>query len=154
MRANEVAWTELEADKQNLQPTPPVGEDVVWYMGGNSAHPVPAKVTEIESAGRVKLVVFPKNAFPQHKPGVYHLSARIHQKPGNPTTRNCGAWDYVRGVVPKEDYAIHQAELAKREQNLLVGEQAAQKNAEAFKEKQAEKATGKKKPLPEPLPAF
>lgn len=152
-RVNEVAWLELEEDRQNLQPTPPVGEDVVWYMSGNKAYPVPAKVTEIESAGRVKLVTFPKNAFPQHKPGVYHLSAKIHQKPGNPTTRNCGAWDYVRGVAPNEDYELHRAELEKREQNLLIGEQAAQKSAEMFAKKQAEKGIVKKKPLPDPLPA-
>lgn len=151
-RVNEVAWTELEGDRQNLQPTPPVGEPIVWFMAGDTTHPVAAQVTEIESAGRIKLVVFPKNAFPQHKVGVYHVSAKIHQKPGNPTTKNCGAWDYVRGVAPEADYALHQAELDKREKNLLIGEQSAAKAAEMFEKKQAEKATGKKKPLPDPLP--
>lgn len=150
-RVNEVAWTEIEADKNRLQPTPPVGEKIVWYMAGVKENPVAAQVTEIESAGRIKLVVFPKNTFPQHKAGVYHVSAKIHDKPGNPTTRNCGAWDYVRGEAPDEDYSLHRAEIEKREQNLLVGERQAAESAQLFEKKQAEKASGKKKPLPDPL---
>lgn len=153
-RTNEVAWNELEEDQKNLQPTPPVGKPIVWYHNGDKNHPVAAQVTGIDGPGRIKAVVFPINAFPQHKAGVYHVSAKIHTKPNNPTTRNCGSWDYFRGdQVHESDYELHLEELSKREANLRAGEEAAQKNAELFAEKQAERASGKKKRLPDPLPA-
>jgi hypothetical protein len=153
-RANEQAWMDLEQDQANLQPTPPVGEVVRWYPAGDLAAPVAAQVTGIEGSGRLKLVAFIRNGFPQHKAGVYHVSAKIHQKPGNPTTKNWGSWDYVRGVAPDEDYEYHRQELAKRETQLSAGEQAAKKNTELFVAKQAEKLAGGKKPrLPDPLPA-
>lgn len=147
---NERAWEELAEDRERLQPTPPVGEVVIWYIGGDKRHPVPARVSGVESAGRVKLTVFPWSAFPQHKPGVYHVSARIHDKPGNPTTRNCGSWDYVRGKVPKEDYATHEAELDKRQANLKKAEEEAAGAALKYAEQRAKTEEGKKK-RPDPL---
>lgn len=153
MRANEQAWIDLEAEQKNLQPTPPVGEVIRWYPAGDKSAPVAAQVTGIEGPGRVKAVVFVRNGFPQHKQGVYHVSAKIHEKPGNPTTKNWGSWDYVRAAVP-EDYELHLKELAKREAQLTTGEQAAIKNAEVFEQRKLDKATpGKKIRSPEPLPA-
>ena len=158
-RVNEEGWAGLESQRANLQPTPPVGcPDIVWYPAGNTNDPVPARVTAIEGPGRLKLVVFPKNAFPAHKQAVYHVSAKIHDKPGNPTTKNWGSWDYVE----KEDlrdshYNFHRAELQKLEDNLTRGEEEAQRAAENYLAKQAEKMaaakSGKKKPLEPLIPA-
>jgi len=152
---NEVAWKEIQEDKANLQPTPPVGEKVVWYVGGDLKHPVPAQISGIEGPGRLKLVVFPINSFPQHRPGVYHVSAKIHQKP-NPGTRNNGAWDYVRqSDIEDGDYDLHRSEIAKRETNLRAGEENAKANEDLFKKKQEERKTAplvKRRP-PDILPA-
>lgn len=153
---NEVAWQEIEEDKANLQPTPPVGEKAVWYVAGDRKHPVPAQVVGIEGPGRLKLVVFQANSFPQHKAGVYHVSAKIHQKGGNQTTRNCGSWDYVRtSDIQDEDYDLHRQEIAKRETNLKMGEETTRKNEDLFAKKAAERAAAptKKQRLPDPLPA-
>lgn len=155
-RVNEAGWAELDAQQRNLQPTPPVGKPIVWYPAGNQADPVAGQVTGIEGPGRLKLVVFPKNAFPAHKNGVYHVSAKIHEKPGNPTTKNWGSWDYVEaGDLDDSHYKLHRQELAKLEVNLEKGEELAVKAAEDYAEKQAAKKAnfGKKKPIIDPLPA-
>jgi hypothetical protein len=151
---NEVAWKNLEAEKAHRQPTPPIGKPVVWYIEGDKTRAVAAQVTGIESPGRVKLVAFPLNAFPQHKSGVYHVSAELHQKANNPTTKNCGSWDYV----DEEDcrvrhYDLHKAELEKRELGLMQAEEQAKANEALFIKRAQEKAAGIKKRLPDPLPA-
>lgn len=150
-RVNEKAWQDLETDMENPQPTPPVGESVVWYMAGDTRKPVPALVTGIEGSGRLKLVTFQVNSFPAHKTGVYHVSAKIHDKPGNFQTKNCGSWDYVRKPIPEEDYAAFNEEIEKRRANLAVGEESAKRQAQIFAEKQGLLKTKKK--LSDPLPA-
>lgn len=155
-RVNENGWKELDAQQRNLQPTPPVGFNVVWYPAGNVNDPVAGQVTGVEGPGRLKLVVFPKNAFPAHKNGVYHVSAKIHDKPGNPTTKNWGSWDYVQADdMLDAHFKLHRQELAKLEENLTRGEEDAKRAAEDYAEKQAAKkvVTGKKKPIHDPLPA-
>ena len=156
-RVNENGWNELNEQQRNLQPTPPVGKPVNWYPAGNKEDPVPGRITAIEGPGRVKLVVFPKNAFPAHKQAVYHVSAKIHDKPGNPTTKNWGSWDYVEEDDFKDaHYETHRKELRKLEDNLTRGEADAITAAENYATKQAEKLaaakSGKKKPL-EIIPA-
>lgn len=150
---NEQAWANLEADKLNLQPTPPVGETVRWYQGDDKSRPYAGRVTGHEGPGRLKIEVAVINAIPQHKKGVYHVSSKVHLQKGNPSTRDCGSWDYVRGAAPDEDYDLHRDELERREKNLLVAEENAIKTTELMAAKQAAKPTAKKKPLPEPLPA-
>jgi len=163
---NEKAWNDLEADKKRPQPTPPVGYAVQWYRSGNTSDPVPALVSGIEGPGRLKLVAFPINTFMQHKSGVYHVSAKVHDQKGNPTTGRCGSWDYY----PEDNhYKLFEAEVARREENLLRAEEEARKASARFAEKllereelmaeaAASRATAtvakKKKVLsPEPLPA-
>jgi hypothetical protein len=149
---NETAWTKLEEEKSRRQPTPPISEPVTWYIEGDRNRPVAAQCNGIEGPGRISVVVFPKNAFPQHRTGCHHISHPIHEKP-NSTTRNCGAWDYPRGKVPKDDYALHDKELAKREEGLLVSEEQAQKAQQEFQAKKAEREAALKKRLPEILPS-
>lgn len=152
---NEKAWEDLEADKARLQPTPPVGEIVRWYPGNDQKQPYAGRVTGHDGPGRIKIEVAQINGFPQHKKGVYHVTSKIHDQKGNFSTRDCGSWDYVRGVAPDEDYDLHRDEIARREKNLLVAEEASQKTAETMAKKLTEKpvVAPKKKPLPEPLPA-
>ena len=153
---NEQAWANLEADKQNLQPTPRVGSCVQWYPGNDPKQPYAGRVTGIDGPGRLKIEVAIINGIPQHKKGVYHVTASIHEQKGNFSTREHGSWDYVYGPAPDSDYDLHRDELARREKNLLAAEEAAAKTTELMAAKQAAKPTmpaTKKKPLPEPIPA-
>lgn len=149
-RQNETAWTRLAEEKENRQPTPPIGEPLVWYIEGDKNRPVAAQCNGIEGPGRIKVVVFPLNAFPQHKAGCYHISHRNHERP-NITTKNGGAWDYPRGKAPKEDFQLFDSEIEKRENSLAASEVEAEKNRQLFEKKQAEREAGIKKRLPDPL---
>ncbi len=151
---NETAWTAIEEDKQRRIPTPPIRTTVQWYQGGDKTIVIPGIVTGIEGPGRVKLVLFPLNAFPRHQAGVYHEGHKIHEQSANPTTARCGSWGFEEGFqVPKKWYEIWEQDIAKREENLRAAEVAAEKNRELFVQKQAEKASGVKKRLPDILPA-
>ena len=145
-RPNERAWEELEADRTVKIPTPPVRTTVQWYLRGDKNEVAPAIVTAIEGPGRLQLCVFPKNTFPQHKTGVYHVDHRAIQERSNPHTPRCGSWGFEDGFVPpKEWYAIQEQDLARRENMLMEGEKTAKKNAEMFAKKQAERENGQPK---------
>ncbi len=148
-----VAWDKLAEDKENPQPTPPVGEPVVWYMEGDVRKPVAAQCNGVEGPGRIKITIAAWNGFPMHRTGCHHITHSIHQKP-NQTTKNCGAWDYPRGKAPKADFELHDQEIQRRTDALIKAEEDAIKNQKLFEQKKAEREAGiKRKPLPEPLPS-
>jgi hypothetical protein len=133
---NETAWAEIAEAKQNLQPTPPVGQNIQWYMGGDVRAPRAAQVTGIEGSGRVKVVVFSHGQMPSYQTGVYHVSNAIHKIKENPTTTRCGSWNYCPGfTIPKCHYDYHIEELAKREDNLKRAEEKAIQAAVEFEAK-------------------
>lgn len=153
--ANETAWKNLQDLQANRQPTPPVGEPIVWFQGADRKHPVAARCNGIEGPGRIKITILPwMGVAPMHRSACYHIDHPMHQKP-NETTKNNGAWDYVRGRIPKDDYTVHDEEYAKREKALIEAEDQAQKDAELFARKRAEKeaeAPKKSKILESPVP--
>jgi hypothetical protein len=121
-----------------LLPTPPIGEPIVWYDRGNKENPKAAQVTGIEDCGKLKIVVHSPQQPASHKAGVLHCSHPIHEQPNNPQTVRCGSWDYVRGIVPKQDLEAHKKQIADREANRLAQQKAfedAQFAKEAAKEK-------------------
>ena len=138
---NDIAWENIEKDRANPQPTPPIGERVQWYKEGDTRDPRAAIVTGIEESGRVKLVTFAPNAFPEHKMGVYHVSNKVHAIHNNMTTKRCGSWDYLPGTrVPSAHYDLFNETIQKRVNNLENQEQK-QKALEAIKAaKEAEAA--------------
>lgn len=149
-----VATEKLADDKANPQPTPPIGEAIVWYMEGDKNRPVAAQCNGIEGPGRIKVTIASWNGFPMHRAGCHYVTHSIHEKP-NATTKNGGAWDYPRGKAPKDDYALHNAEMARREAALLKADEEAEKNRLLFEQKKKERESGlKRKPLPEPVEAF
>jgi trehalose utilization protein len=133
---NETAWAEIAEAKQNLQPTPPVGQNIQWYQGGDVRSPRAAQVTGIEGSGRVKVVIFSHGQMPSYQTGVYHVSNVIHKIKENPTTTRCGSWNYCPGTtIPKVHYDYHVEELAKREDNLKRAEEKALQAAAEFEAK-------------------
>lgn len=122
------AWEKLASDKANPQPTPPIGEPIVWFIEGDRTKRVAGQVTGVEGPGRLKIVVHPVGNFQQHKTGCFHISNTIHERP-NATTKNNGAWDYPRGKAPKEDFSLHNEEMARREAQLVKADEV-QKKAE------------------------
>lgn len=149
---NAGAWEKLAAEKQNRQPTPPVGEPIVWFIEGDRNRPVAAQCNGIEGPGRIKVCLHQHNGFTQHRGACHHVSAEIHQRP-NSTTKTNGSWDYVRGKVPKEDYALHDLEIQRREEALMKAESEAKLAAEQFQKRKAEREAMMKGRLAEILPA-
>lgn len=152
--ANEQAWANLNAEKERRLPTPPVGEALVWYIDCDKNRPVAAQCNAIEGPGRIWVVIHTKNGMPMHRGACLHVSHPTFEKSISALQRTNGSWDYPRHKAPVEDYAVHDAEIAKREAALRKGDEEAKKNEELFIEKAAEKAAGtKKRKLPDILPA-
>lgn len=144
------ALERLQEERDRLMPTPPVGEPVVWYMGG-TGRPIPALVADIEDPGKLKLKVFPWASFPRDVPGVFYKGHPVHEKPNNQQTVRCGSWDYVR-KPPAEDYNLHKERLDAREKQLVDAQVTAERLAAEFQAKQAKAKANLKKRLPEILP--
>ena len=140
-RANESAWAAIEAEKANPLPTPPVGWPVQWLKKGDLDTPVAARVTKIESPGRVMVELCEPGRPPQHKTGVYVINHRVHKQKNNPTTDRCGAFRYLPGMpIPKEHYQLHEEHTAQRItslQNAELQAEQARKAAERAKEEAA-----------------
>jgi hypothetical protein len=153
---NETVWAELQEQRKNLQPTPPIGEPLVWYIAGDVTRPCAAVCNAIEDHdGRLYVTIHTKGGMVMHRGACYHISHPIHQK-RTQTTANNGAWDYPRGKAPKADYDRHLAEIERREAGLIAAEEQIKKSQEAFLQKAAERAAekaGPKKRLPEPIAA-
>lgn len=150
---HEKAWEAVERDEARPIPTAPIGKNVQWYINGDTRNVVPGIVQGIEGVGRLKIKVFPLNAMPQEKTGVYHVSCPVHEQPNNPTTYRCGSWDFVPGdAVLKEFFKEFEEDIKKRKDNLTAAEVQAKKSEADFKAKAAELAAGKKK-KPDILPA-
>ncbi len=143
---SETAWDNLQTEKANLLPTPPIGEPVVWYLEGDKNRPCAAQCNGIEGAGRIYATIHTKGGMVMHRGGCYHISHPIHEKP-NFTTKNGGAWDYPDGVAPKKHYDFHRAEIVKREEAILRAKEQSEQATAAFLKKQADK-----KKLTDPLP--
>jgi len=138
---NDLAWENIEKDRANPQPTPPIGERVQWYKEGDTRDPRAAIVTGIEESGRLKLVTFAPNAFPEHKMGVYHVSNKVHAIHNNMTTKRCGSWDYLPGTrVPSAHYDLFNETIQKRVNNLENQEQKQKALAAIKAAKEAEAA--------------
>lgn len=130
-------WNKLAEERTRLQPTPKVGDGVIFYTRGDKNLPVPGQVSAVEGPGRIKITYFPFNGMMQHRAGCHHLTHWVHDHP-NETTRNNGAWDFNRSA-PADAFEVHEAELAKRENALLEAEEKAKAAAEAFAKKAAER---------------
>lgn len=129
---NDAAWAVLEAERANLQPTPPIGTVVQWYKGGDKREVRAAQVTAIEGPGRVVVVINEPSAFPKTLKGVFHESHRIHERNNNQTTVRCGSWGYIPGTKPEDShYNVHREELEKRLNNLRKADEEAAKIAKA-----------------------
>lgn len=147
-------WNRLAEERERLQPTPPVSEPVIWYQNGDKRFPVPALCSAAEGPGRIKVTIYPHGAMLMHRSGCHHITHPVHDKP-NETTKNCGSWDYPRGV-PKEDYKLHEDDLTRRENGLLEADEKAKEAAKLHEQKAAEReklineklGKGKKKPEP------
>ena len=149
---SDVAWARIEAMKANPQPTPPVGEPLIWYMANDKNRPVAAQCNGIEGPGRIKITIHNWQGMPMHRPACYYVGHPNHDKP-NDASRNNGSWDYVRGKVPKADFEAQEIEIKRQEDGLMRAMEDAKKNAALFEQKKAERAAGLRRPmLPEPLP--
>lgn len=151
---NQVALARIEAMKENPQPTPPVGEPLVWYQANDRNRPVAAQCQGHEGPGRIKITIHSWQGMPMHRSACYYVDHPNHEKP-NDATRNNGSWDYPGGKrPPKADMAIQEQEIERQLLGLMKAEEEAKKNAEMFAKKKAERLAGAKKAMiPEPLPA-
>ena len=131
-------WNKLAEERQRLQPTPKVSDPIIYYTRGDKNFPVPAVCSAVEGPGRIKITLFPFQGMMQHRAGCHHVTHWVHDRP-NETTKNNGSWDFNR-ELPADAYEVHEAELAKRENNLLDAEEKA-KAAQAAFEKKAEERT-------------
>ena len=146
-RVNERAWELLEEDKENRLPTPPIRTPVQWYLGGDRGQATAAMVTGVEGPGRLMLVIFQRNSIPMHRTGVYYVTHRMVTDKTNGTVgatlKEKGSWGLEEGFkIPESWYAVHDADIARREANLVEGERQAAAAAEIFEKKQAERKAG------------
>ena len=126
------ALDKIRAEKQDPLPTAPVGMMVNWFECNETDRCYAAIVTMHEGPGKLKLTVFKPNAVPVHKMGVLHRSHPVHKDSHNTNTMRCGAWDYLAGQNPlKAHFALHLAELERREQGILDQERALQEQIKA-----------------------
>ncbi len=130
-------WNRLAEERTRLQPTPKISDPVIYYTRGDKNFPVPAVCSAVEGPGRIKITLFPFQGMMQHRAGCHHVTHWVHDRP-NETTKNNGAWDFAR-EVPKDAFTVHEAELAKRENNLLEAEEKAKAAALAFQKKAEER---------------
>ncbi len=130
-------WNKLAEERTRLQPTPKVSDTVIYYTRGDKNFPVPGIVSSIEGPGKIKITVYPFQGMLQHKSGCAHITHWVHDRP-NDTTKNNGAWDFNR-EPPADAYEVHEAELTKRENQLLEAEEKAKAAAELFQKKAEER---------------
>lgn len=132
---------QIAKERKRLQPTPPVGMPVVWFMGGDDKNPRPALVTQVEGPGRVSLVILPLNTMPQHKMGVLYKDHPDMEEANTPAKRTKGSWDYVPGfpsMIPKEHFEHHKGLLDHREKQAMAQLQQEEHDAEVRAAKQKE----------------
>lgn len=104
----------LETDlKENVLPSPFVGESVVWYPANDRKNPHAAIVTALEEHGRCALTVFGRNAEPRYFVGVFHTSWKGHTA-GNVNTTKNGSWDYPGGEIPTSRFKAHKEAIQKK----------------------------------------
>jgi hypothetical protein len=129
MEGHARVWDEIDIEKKNPQPTPPIGLPVVWHHAGDKNKPTPARVYRYEDEpGRVALTVETPTGL-QFRGGVYYAGSK-HNNGSNRTIYNNGTWDYVQteadgsAKIPAWHYDKHKAYIEKRMQ--------AQRNSEAM----------------------
>lgn len=126
----------LEEQKKNTLPTPPVGTLIVWYDRAivEDDRAYAAIVTRVDGPGKITPIIFPPASMPIHrKQGSLHVSDPIHQKRGNASSVNCGAWDYPKGTNrPKAHSELHLSILDRKIETLEQQiEEARQHNMKA-----------------------
>ena len=112
-------YEEIEIEKKNPQPTPPVGLRVVFHSGGDKSKTLPADVMRYEDEpGRVALMVATPQGW-QFKGGVYYHGSR-HNNGSNRTIFNNGTWEYVQteadgsAKIPQWHFKQHNDYIAHR----------------------------------------
>jgi len=131
-------WNKLAEERQRLQPTPKVGDPIIYHPESDKRREVPAVVSKVEGPGKIQITVFPFQGMMQHRSGCHHITHWIHD---NPTafTRQNGAWSFAR-EAPADAYQLHEAELAKRENSLIEAEERAKEAAKVHAKKAEERA--------------
>ena len=131
-------WKSLEAEKNDVQPTPPVGWTVQFLPSGDTENPKAAIVMAIEGAGRLTLSVLQPDQFPQTRKGVHYIYHPLTKK-GSPQTGRSGSWRYLPDTtVPKTHNKFHEAIIARKDEAIA--------KAEADKKRAAELADVEAKP--------
>lgn len=142
----------IQEMKDNPQPTPPIGEPLVWYMAGDRKRAVAATCNGHEGPGRIKITIHNWQGMPMHRSACYYVDHPMHKKP-NDTTRNNGSWDYPGNKIPKAHFEPHEQEIRRQEEAQIKADEDAKANALAFQKHKAEKEAGLRKRLPDILPA-
>lgn len=131
-------WKSLEAEKNDVQPTPPVGWPVQFLPSGDDTNAKAGVVIAIEGAGRLTLSVLQPDTFPQTKKGVHYIYHPLTKK-GSPQTGRCGSWRYIPDMpVPKSHNKYHEGIIARKDEAIA--------KAKADKEKAAAEAEVEAKP--------
>jgi len=111
----------LQSEKDNLIPTPPIGRIVLWYERGyvSPDHAQPAVVTAVEGPGRISVCLLAKSR------GAIKTGVKFHKLEGATdsrvqTTYRFGCWNYIEGEAPTKnthpDYQPHLKSISEREQ--------------------------------------
>lgn len=110
----------LQKERDQLIPTPPIGRIVLWYERGyvHADHAQPAVVTAVEGPGRVSVCLLAKSR------GAIKTGVKYHKIEGATdarvqTTYRFGCWDYVEGEAPSKtthaDFQVHLNSISERE---------------------------------------
>lgn len=129
----------LENPNAGLLPTPQIGDRVVWYdRADKSVTPIAADVVGIEAPGRVKLELHRRTpkSYRDFVDGCWHVSAPIHEK-DNANTRDCGGWEWLRGIAPKDAYDMHRKQNEDKEFARLQEAEAQERRLARRKEELA-----------------
>jgi hypothetical protein len=112
-------------DGVRLMPTPQVGDRVLWYdHADKSAPPISADVVLIEAPGRIAVKLNSRHLVQKTRgrdciDGVRHMSDDCH-KVENANSRDCGGWDWHRGIVPSDAFDAHRKTLERKEEMRLM----------------------------------
>ena len=110
-----------EVTRDTLLPTPPVGFLVGWLDRGKEDACYAAVVTKIEGPGRIELHIFPPRTqftvLAHYRNGVYFQAHPMHtDNPHNINLVRNGCWKYLPDVrIPDSHYALHRAEIERRD---------------------------------------
>jgi hypothetical protein len=114
----------IQAQRQSLYPTPPIGTIVIWYEKGvlGEGRGEPAVVRKADGPGRLSLALLCRSR------GAVKANVQFKEMP-NATNANSrgthdhGCWGYVEGTAPANEdhahYRLHSEHLAKREENYV-----------------------------------